>query len=245
MSPVVTYFAFPSQSGVAVSDTDRMVDQLEVKRRRFEDAGRFPVRKVVIIGLIAAVAVVGAFVGYQRWQASRAVGGVIVAPDIKYPAYQVDMVTLDGVKQTSEGVSFSLADLKEDFIVGLVYQRTNPMPEGYQLAAGGNVLPVMSYLSPGGRLVVATSFCEPCRSTLFHFEGNQLVCDVCFTRWDLNTLLGIGGGCFDYPPEELAAEVRDDTVFVPSADLETWVPRAYQETASSSDTTMSTLPPAN
>lgn len=228
-----------------VPDTDHAVDQLEMKRQRFEEAGRFPVRKVVIIGVIVAVAVVGAFVGYQRWQISRVVGGVIVAPDIKYPAYQVDMVTLDGAKQTPEGISFSLADLKEDLIVGLVYQRTNPMPEGYQLAAGGNVLPVMSYISPAGRLVVATSFCEPCRSTLFHFEGNQLVCDVCFTRWDLNTLLGIGGGCFDYPPEELTAEVRGDTVFVPSADLEAWVPRAYQETASSSDTTMSTLPPAN
>ncbi len=228
-----------------MSDTNRLIDQLEVKRRRFEEAGRFPVRKVVIIGVIVLVAAVGSLVGYERWQGSRAVGGVIVAPNIEYPAYQVDMVSLEGAKQTTDGVSFSLAELKKDLIVGLVYQRTNPMPEGYQLAAGGNVLPVMSYISPSGRLVVATSFCEPCRSTLFHFEGNQLVCDVCFTRWDLNTLLGIGGGCFDYPPEELTAEVRGDTVFIPSADLEAWVPRAYQEEATSSDTTMSTLPPVN
>ena len=227
-----------------VPNTDHVVDQLEIKRQRFEEAGRFPVRKVAIIGVLVAVAVVGAFVGYQRWQESRAVGGVIVAPNIKYPAFQVDMVTLDNATQTPEGISFPLADLKQDLIVGFVYQRTNPMPEGYQLAAGGNVLPVMAYISPSGRLVVATSFCEPCRSTLFHFEGNQLVCDVCFTRWDLNTLLGIGGGCFDYPPEERAAEVRGDMVFVPKADLESWVPRAYQEVATSSDTTMSTLPAA-
>ena len=228
-----------------MSDTNRVIDQLEVKRRRFEEAGRFPIRKVAIIGVIVLVAAVGGLLGYERWQVSRAVGGVIVAPNIEYPAYQVDMVSLDSVKQTTDGVSFPLAELKKDLIVGLVYQRTNPMPEGYQLAAGGNVLPVMSYISPSGRLVVATSFCEPCRSTLFHFEGNQLVCDVCFTRWDLNTLLGIGGGCFDYPPEELAAEVRGDTVFIPNADLEAWVPRAYQEVATSSDTTMSTLPPVN
>src|SRR5680860_1346364 len=113
-------------------------------------------RKVVIIGVIVAVAAVASFVGYQQWQVSRAVGGVIVAPGIKYPAYEVDMVTLDNATQTPDGISFPLADLKKDLLVGLVYQRSNPMPEGYQLAAGGNVLPVMAYISPSGRLVAVS-----------------------------------------------------------------------------------------
>ncbi|MCZ7665037.1 MAG: DUF2318 domain-containing protein [Thermoleophilia bacterium] len=218
-------------------------DALAEKRQRFEEAGKFPVRKVALIGVAVAVLLFGGFYGYVRWQESRQVGGVVVMPDVRYPAAQVEMVTLDSATQTADGIAIPLADLEKDYIVGFTYARTNPMPEGYQLAAGGNVLPLMAYIAPTGRLVVATSFCEPCRSTTFHFEDKQLVCDVCFTRWDLSTLIGIGGGCFDYPPEEVAAEVRGDRVFVPQADLEAWVPRAYQD-ASAVDPTMSTLPPA-
>lgn len=221
---------FPSES-----------EALEEKRRRFEDAGRFPVRKVALIGLAVAVLLFGGFYAYEKHHASRQVGGVVVMPDVKYPAAQVAMVTLDVAIQRADGISIPLADLKKDFIVGFTYTRTNPMPQGYQLAAGGNVLPLMAYVAPTGRLVVATSFCEPCRSTTFHFEGKQLVCDVCFTRWDLSTLIGISGGCFDYPPEEVTAEIRGDQVFVPQADLEAWVPRAYRD-AVQANPTMSTLP---
>lgn len=230
--------------GTDSPEEERVLDNLELKRQRFEDAGRFPVRKLVVIAIAVAVLSFGGFIGYQRWQVARQVGGVIVMAEPRYPAYQVDMVTLDTATQTDEGMSIPLADLKQDYIVGAVYNRTNPMPEGYQMAAGGNILPVLAYIAPSGKLVVATSFCEPCRSTLFHFEGNILVCDVCFTRWELNTLLGVGGGCFDYPPEELTAEIRGDTVFVPTADLEAWIPRAYKD-ENVVDKSMSTVPPKN
>ncbi len=230
--------------GADSSEQERALDNLELKRQRFEEAGRFPVGKLVVIGIAVAVLAFGGFIGYQRWQVARQVGGVIVMADVRYPAYQVDMVTLDTATQTDEGMSIPLADLKQDYIVGAVYNRTNPMPEGYQMAAGGNILPILAYIAPSGKLVVATSFCEPCRSTLFHFEGNILVCDVCFTRWELSTLLGVGGGCFDYPPEELTAEIRGDTVFVPVADLEAWIPRAYKD-ENVVDENMGTVPPKN
>ena len=55
----------------------------------------------------------------------------------------------------------------------------------------------------------------------------MLVCDVCLTRWELNTLLAIRRGCFDYPLPGVPAEVRGDTVLVPAAGLEARVPRAY------------------
>lgn len=228
----------------AAAEEERTLDNLELKRQRFEDAGRFPVRKLVVIGIVVAVLGFGGFIGYQRWQVARQVGGAIVVADVRYPAYQIEMVSLGTADQSAEGMTIPLAELKKDYIVGAVYDRTNPMPEGYQMAAGGNILPVLAYIAPSGKLVVATSFCEPCRSTTFHLEGNILVCDVCFTRWELNTLLGIGGGCFDYPPEELTAEIRGDTVFVPAADLEAWVPRAYQD-ENVVDETMSTLPSQN
>ncbi len=208
-------------------------DDLELKRRRFEEAGKFPWTKVIVAGVVAFVVLFGGMAGYQRFQKAKEVGGVVVMQDPKYPAEVVDMRRYDeentvGV-QTAEGIAFPLATLKKDFIMGVTYRRANPMPQGYQQAAGGNILPLLAYIAPSGRLVVATSFCEPCRSVTFHFEGNQLVCDTCFTRWDLNTLLGVGGGCFSYPPEEVKAEVRGDKVFVPAADLESWVPRGYDD----------------
>lgn len=209
---------------------------LREKRRRFEESGRFPMRKVLLIGLAVAVIIFGGVYGYTRYQGSRQVGGIVVMPHVKYPAAQIEMVTVGTAKRTADGMAFPLADLKKNYIVGFTYGRTKRMPEGYQSAAGGNILPLMAYVAPTGRLVVATSFCEPCRSTTFHFDGNQLVCDVCFTRWDLSTLIGVSGGCFDYPPEEVTAEVRGDQVFVPQADLEAWIPRGYQDVIQNSPT---------
>jgi hypothetical protein len=158
---------------------DDRLDNLDAKRKRFEEAGKFPVRKVAIIAVVAAVVLFGGAYGYQRYQLSRQVGGVVVMPGVKYPRSQIEMTVLKkGVVQTAEGISFPLAELKSNYIVGFTYKRRNPMPEGYQLAAGGNILPLMAYVAPSGRLLVATSFCEPCRSTRFHFDGNALVCDA-------------------------------------------------------------------
>ena len=211
-----------------MANNDRTRSTLESKRERFDEAGRFPVRKVLIIGVLATVVVVGSFLGYQAWDSSRQVGGVSVATDdVQYPAGNTQMVAMTGATQTADGLSFSLAELKQAGIVSLDYQRVNPIPADFQEVTGGNVLPLMSYISPNGRLVVATAFCEPCRSTEFHIEENALTCNVCFTRWDLDTLSGIGGGCVDYPPEEVAAEVNGDVVTVPAADLENWVPRTF------------------
>lgn len=210
-----------------MANNDRSRTALDRKRERFDEAGRFPMRKVLIIGAVATLVIVGSFVGYQRWDSSRQAGGATVATDVQYPAGKTEMVALKGVNQTARGVSFSLADLRENTIVSLEYQRTKPIPADLQEAAGGNLLPLMSYVSPTGRLVVATSLCEPCRSTKFHIEQNSLTCDVCFTRWDLDTLAGIAGGCVDYPPEEVRAEVSGDVVSIPVADLESWEPRTF------------------
>jgi hypothetical protein len=201
--------------------------RLENKRERFEEAGRFPARKVAILSIVATVLIVGGFIAYQSWTSSQQVGGDAVASDVQYPSGKVDAAALDTASQTGEGISFSLAELKQGYIGSMSYQRSTPMPAAFQEITGGNSLPLLAYVSPQGRLVVATSFCEPCRSDKFHIEGNTLVCNTCFTRWDLDTLAGVGGGCMDYPPEEVTAQVQGDTVTVASAALESWVPRAF------------------
>jgi hypothetical protein len=201
--------------------------RLESKRERFDEAGRFPVRKVAVISVIATVLIVGGFIAYQSWNSSQQVGGVAVASDVQYPAGTVNAGSLGSASQTADGLSFSLSELTRGYIGSMYYERSTPMPAAFQEITGGDSLPLLAYVSPAGRLVVATSFCEPCRSDKFHIEGDALVCDTCFTRWDLDTLKGVGGGCMDYPPEEVNATVQGDTVTVAAADLESWLPRAY------------------
>lgn len=195
------------------------------KREKFDKAGRFPVVKAAIIGLVVVVIAVGAFVGYRVATSTPEVGGQVVeqsGPD--YGADPVSMIILPNVTVADGNLEIPVEEIKANKIVGLLYHRTNPMPAGYD-DIGENGLPVLAYVAPSGRLVVATSLCEPCHSYDFHIEGTDLVCNACFTHWDLNTLEGIEGGCQAYPPGELTVAVQGDTVRVPTAVLESWVPR--------------------
>ena len=120
--------------------------------------------------------------------------------------------------------SFAVADVQKATLAGMKYTRKTPLAGDWQNITGGTI-PLISYVAPSGNLVVATSFCEPCKSTSFHIEGNTLVCDTCFTKWDLNTLKGVSGGCTAYPPQAIKAQQQGGNIVVATADLESWTPR--------------------
>jgi uncharacterized protein len=196
------------------------------KREKFENAGRFPVKRAAIAGVAIVVIAVGAFLGYHFATSTPAVGGPVVVQG--GPAYgddQVPMTVISTAAVAGGNLDIPVADIKANKIVGVLYNRTTPMPAGFN-DISGNGLPVLAYVAPSGRLVVASSLCEPCRSYRFHIEGNDLVCNSCFTHWDLNTLKGKSGGCQAYPPMQLTTVVQGDTVAVPTSVLESWVPRA-------------------
>jgi len=196
------------------------------KREKFEAAGRFPIKKATIIGLVVVVVAVGGFLGYRLATNTPEVGGPTVVqggPD--YGDGPVAMTVLPTPAVQGDNLTLSVAEVKAKKIVGVLYNRATPMPLGYNDIAG-NGLPVLAYVAPNGRLVVASSLCEPCHSYEFHIEGSDLVCNSCFTHWDLSTLEGKSGGCQAYPPMELAATVQGDTVQVPTGLLESWKPRA-------------------
>jgi hypothetical protein len=67
--------------------------------------------------------------------------------------------------------------------------------------------------------------CEPCQSESFHISGDELVYDSCNTKWTLNELQGVSGGCALYPPEELNYRVVDGKVLILESDLQAWTPR--------------------
>jgi hypothetical protein len=206
---------------------------LDSKRERFEKSGKFPLRKVVIYASVVAVVALVGMAGWSKVQASKQVSsGVQVASGSAGTAASTGSSGSAATAQmapinlavSGARASFAVADVQKAGLVGMKYTRTTPLSGEWQGITGGKI-PVISYIAPSGNLVVATSFCEPCKSTSFHIEGNTLVCDTCFTKWDLNTLKGVSGGCTAYPPQALKAEKQGGTIVVATADLEKWAPR--------------------
>jgi len=86
-------------------------------------------------------------------------------------------------------------------------------------------IPLLSYMTLAGRVVTAVSMCEPCRSTRFHIKDKALVCNACYTEWNLETLQGIKGGCMDYPPEVIPNTVENDRIVIEEKVVVAWKPR--------------------
>ncbi|TDA68804.1 MAG: DUF2318 domain-containing protein [Clostridia bacterium] len=177
---------------------------------------RGPNRIVLLVFVLAAVVLVGAVYAAtrseevpRRWQ-----GG---SYNVGYqPNYKGKVISMTDIPSRSDSgvISFSLEEVKKNSIVYT------------DIPGAGPVDALVAYISPAGRLVVGVAMCEPCRSQRFHIDDNILVCDTCGTRWYLNDLQGISGGCPQYPPEELPYEVEDGGVKVQTSLLKDWSPRA-------------------
>lgn len=206
------------------------LDNIDSKRQRFEDAGKFPLQRVVLVVTAIAVFAFLGMAGYQKVQSGKQASSGVQVSDVTTGSSangsSGDKITQTPIDLTVSGTtaSFAVADVQKNKLVMLKYQRTNPFPGEWQSLTGGQ-LPLISYIAPSGNLVVASSFCEPCRSNSFHIEGNTIVCDTCFTKWDLNTLQGISGACTAFPPDPIKAQSKDGKIVVATADLEAWTPR--------------------
>ena len=113
--------------------------------------------------------------------------------------------------ETGDGaVSFPLSILLEKKIVQFEYRT----PTG--------VLPLLAYISPGGKLVTAVRICEPCNSHTFRLEGTELACGNCETRWKLDNLEGIQGSCQKYPPDPVPSSIVGSRVRIDEKILQRW-----------------------
>ena len=165
--------------------------------------------------------------GVLAVQNSKEVGGATVAGATATPDSGPSAQNVIQGTQDAQSLAFPVAPVKQG-IVQVQYTRTAPLSPEYQELMGGNTLPLLAYISPSGKLVVASSLCEPCRGTSFSTDGGDLVCDKCFTHWDLNTLQGVSGACQSFPPVQMQSQLQNDgTVVVDVAQLEAWAPRAY------------------
>jgi uncharacterized membrane protein len=95
----------------------------------------------------------------------------------------------------------------------------------FEYANNGVRVPLLSYLSPAGRVMTAVSMCEPCRSTRFHIQGKKIICNACYSEWDLETLKGIKGECLPYPPDILSSKVVNGQIEIEEKLASQWKPR--------------------
>jgi uncharacterized membrane protein len=86
-------------------------------------------------------------------------------------------------------------------------------------------IPLLTYIAPSGKVVTAVSMCEPCRSTRFHIKEKSMVCNACYTEWQLETLKGISGGCLNYPPDVVPSTVEKDQIRIDEKIVKEWKPR--------------------
>lgn len=95
----------------------------------------------------------------------------------------------------------------------------------FEYEADGVRIPLLSYITPSGKVITAVSMCEPCRSTRFHIKDNSLVCNACFTEWDIETLRGMKGGCLNYPPDIIPHKVEKGQILIDEKIVAQWKPR--------------------
>lgn len=141
--------------------------------------------------------------------------GSQVMESVKYQNQSISMTKVAAIVE--KGLVEVAVDLvKEKKLVYFEYQRKDGR------------IPLLAYITPSGKLVTAVSVCEPCNSTSFHIEGNQMVCNACFTRWDLENLKGISGGCLNYPPDVLPHSIQGGKLMIKETDLQNWNPRVFR-----------------
>jgi uncharacterized protein len=133
----------------------------------------------------------------------------VVASDINYKGVRLTMTPVSD----SVGNGFIIIPLsvvEEKKMVTFTYEGKN------------KTMNLLAFINPEGRLVTCIALCEPCNSTSFHTESNQLVCNNCGTRWNLTTLAGISGTCQKYPPDPIPSTVVGNEVRIPVSEVEQW-----------------------
>lgn len=90
------------------------------------------------------------------------------------------------------------------------------------------IVTMMAYITPSGRLFAGSSLCEPCRGTTFSLAGDTIVCDTCKTTYNIETHEFISGAkiCGTYPPVNMKPEVIDGQIVIPKEEILKWKTRA-------------------
>lgn len=188
----------------------------EIKKQKFTQPAKNQTLLFSIVGILTVIIMVGTYLAVSKsnqpadtLKAAANIGEkVTYSSDTKLQQTNVENTIKDG-----KVIITTLSSLKEKKFIRTEYQY-NAMR-----------IPLTAFVRPDGSVMAAVSYCEPCRGETFHITGSQIVCNICGTVWDLQTLKGLSGGCQAYPPEALTYSLNGDNLEIPQATLEAWKPR--------------------
>jgi uncharacterized protein len=202
-----------NQSGAGLSPQEReQLNRLEAKRHRFEgdrhdsksrSGGIRPAVLITVGAIVLAVVFVALFV-FRTGD-----GGASTAS-----AATVQQVAATTAAVENGKVTISVDEVKSKKLVYWDYKKAN-----------GQTTALMAYVTPSGAVKMAVRLCEPCNGYSFRTEGNQIVCNTCGTRWDLETSKGISGGCQGYPPDVLKSIIEGGKITVDEGTVNSWKAR--------------------
>ncbi|KNZ70502.1 hypothetical protein Tfer_0684 [Thermincola ferriacetica] len=178
-------------------------------------------RKASTMFLIGVGVIIVAAVGFFALRKPQGIEGTVNVGATDYTNQSIEMTEIKP-EITDTKVVVNMDDIKNNKIVtfnvpGISFTLNNGTPFNY--------LPLVAYVSPQGNVVLARSLCEPCSGTRFHIEGEELVCNACGTRWSLENLQGISGGCPEYPPETVKYQADGNKMVIDMQVLKNWQPR--------------------
>lgn len=178
-------------------------------------AGRGFRTSYIIYGVVALVLVIGiiTYVG----EAFRTYHPVIERqPVVGQPTRSgAEKISSTKIGSRVEGpfIIVSLKEIQEKRIVRF------DDPDGIQN------IPILAYITPGGKLVTAMSLSESCRSRDFYLQGENIHCASCPSYWNASSLEAYAC-CQKYYPEPIESSVLGDEVRIDKELVRKWQARS-------------------
>lgn len=136
-------------------------------------------------------------------------------PEVAARTLYTETIAMSDVAATQKegSVSVPLDSVIADKIVRFDYTR-----------ADAEILPMIAYVKPSGRLFVGVSYCPPCEGEGQRIETDgTLTCEACGTKRNLETNEGLSGACMLYPLDEVPSTVEGDMIVVGTPVLDSWI----------------------
>lgn len=169
---------------------------------------RFRVSRTILLAVMFLVAI-----GVIYLQSSIRAGSFYSSPTISPDGTKV-YVPLSFVEEQR----LVFLDLRIENRLNEITYNSRIIP--LSLYKDGEYLPLVIILTLSRKITSGIRVCEPCGSFSFHIiQEKYLDCDVCHTRWDVESLKGISGACTDYPPPELPSSLIGDSIEIDLSSL--------------------------
>ncbi len=138
--------------------------------------------------------------------------GEPVAATRSYVGEFISMTSIEPIIEDGK-IKLSLADIDQNNIVHFEVENNE-----------NQLVPLMAYITPSGRLFVGSSMCEPCKGRTFSLAGEALVCDTCRTTYNIEDHEFISGSkaCGSYPPVNMNPIIEDGVVYINLEDVLNW-----------------------